>query len=125
VTGTSLTVGVLREAFRSIEAFRATYETEGIDSVCSDGVEICLWDLEYLLTQLWRLPTRQRQAIDLCLVQNMKESDAALQMGVSITNPVAMYATSGLIKMVDWVNSGTLPRYSERASSSFPERETV
>lgn len=116
-----LTVKVLREAFRNIEAFRVTYESEGIDTLESDGVGICLWDLEYLLTQLHRLPRRQRQAIELCLVANMKESDAAVQMGVSVTNPVAMYATSGLLKLVDWVNAGALPRYSERASFSCVE----
>lgn len=126
MAGSSLTVKVLREAFRTIEAFRAYYETDGIDTVVSsEGTEVCLWDLEYLLSQLWRLPDRQRQAIELCLVQNMKESDAALTMGVSVTNPVAMYATSGLIKIVDWVNSGELPRYSEGTPLPLEDKEAV
>jgi hypothetical protein len=112
----ALTVDVLREAFRHIEAWRAIYETEGIDVIHLNGQELCLWDLEYLLTKLDGLPKRQREAIDLFLVQNYKEKEAAVMMGVSEENPIGMYATSGLIKLVKWVNEGSLPRYSEASA---------
>jgi DNA-directed RNA polymerase specialized sigma24 family protein len=109
-----LTVDILRECFRHIEDWRATYETDGIDVIVGPGgMEICLWDLEYLLTQLDKLPPRQSQAIQLFLVENHKEKVAAKMMGVSEENPIGMYATSGLAKLVAWVNDGSLPRYSE------------
>ena len=110
-----LTVKVLRELFRNLQQFRALYESEGIDEVVSpiDGQVYSLFDLEHLYEQLHRLPPRQREAIELCLVQNMKETDAALAMGVSKTNPVAMYATSGLEKLVEFVQSGVLSGYRE------------
>lgn len=111
----ALEVSTLRELFRHLQAFHSAYESDGIDTITDPdtGDLYCLWDLDYLRTQLWRLPPRQRQAIELCLIRNLKESDAAKEMGVSPTNPVSMYATSGLQKLVDMVNSGALPRFRE------------
>jgi DNA-directed RNA polymerase specialized sigma24 family protein len=109
-----LTVSVLRELFRNYQAFWALYESEGIDVVeAQDGTAFSLWDAQYLYRQIRHLPPRQQQAIQLCLIENMKESDAALKMGVSETNPVAMYATSGLEKLVQMVQEGQLPRFRE------------
>jgi hypothetical protein len=97
---------------RNLQAFRTVYEAEGVDILIGpDGDEWCLHDLEYLYAQLHRLPPRQRQAIELCLVSNVKESEAAVRMGVSPTNPVAMYATAGLQKMVTLIRAGEFPRF--------------
>jgi DNA-directed RNA polymerase specialized sigma24 family protein len=107
-----LDVTTLRELFRNYAAFVALYETEGIDTIVApNGSEWCLHDLTYLISQLHRLSPRQRQAISLCLLQNVKEKDAAVMMGVSETNPVAMYATLGLRKLIELINAGVLPRY--------------
>ncbi len=103
----------LRELFRNLQQFRAIYESYGIDTINGPDGEICLWDLEYLYSQLHRLPLRQHQAIELCLVRNIKETDAAVLMGVSPTNPVAMYATSGLEKIVFYIRTGALPKFYE------------
>lgn len=109
---TVITVTVLRELFRNLQAFHAVFESDGIDTIIGpDGTEWCLWDLEYLHKQLPVLPPRQRQAIELCLVQNIKESEAAVMMGVSPTNPVAMYATSGLTKLIAMIEAGAFPRF--------------
>jgi hypothetical protein len=109
----ALDVGTLRELFRHLHAFRAVFEDDGVDTICDpDGFEWSLWDLEYLYREgLPLLPERMWQAIELCLVRNLKESTAAVQMGVSKTNPVAMYATSGLEKMVALIEQGELPRF--------------
>lgn len=109
----SLEVATLRELFRNLQAFRAVYETDGVDTIRDlDGEEWNVFDLDYLYRMgLPRLPLRQRQAIELCLVQNMKEVDAAKVMGVSPTNPVAMYATSGLAKLVTMIEAGVLPYF--------------
>lgn len=113
VVAEALTVGVLRELFRNLQAFHAVFETDGIDTIIGpDGTEWCLWDLEYLYREgLPMLPPRQRQAIELCLIHNVKESDAAVRMGVSPTNPVAMYATSGLQKLIGLIESGSFSRF--------------
>lgn len=113
VVAEALTVGVLRELFRNLQAFHAVFETDGIDIIIGpDGTEWCLWDLEYLYREgLPMLPPRQRQAIELCLIHNVKESDAAVRMGVSPTNPVAMYATSGLQKLIGLIESGSFSRF--------------
>lgn len=111
-------VGVLRELLRNLQAFRAFYEAEGIDTITGpDGIDYCLHDVEYLYEQVRHLSTRQRQAIELCLVGNVKEKEAALIMGVSQTNPVMMYATNGLKKLVEMVEAGDLPRYRERVAA--------
>lgn len=111
----ALSVTVLRELFRNFQQFWALYETEGIDEITSpiDGEVYCLFDVAYLYRETRRLPPRQRQAIELCLIQNMKESDAAVAMGVSETNPVSMYATSGMEKLIQMVQSGALNCYQE------------
>lgn len=110
----ALTVTVLRELFRNYQQFRALYETEGIDELqAPDGEVYSIFDIHYLYEQRRKLPPRQRQAIELCLVQNIRESEAAVMMGVSPTNPVAMYATSGLEKLITMVRSGDLACYRE------------
>lgn len=102
----------LRELFRSLQLFRAAYEADGVDQIIDpDGIAWNIWDLEYLYQQLPSLPERQYQAIELCLIQNMKEADAAVSMGVSVTNPVAMYATSGLTNLIARINAGEFPKF--------------
>lgn len=112
MNGDSLSVSLLRELFRNLQAFQSVFESDGIDILIGpDGTEWCLHDLEYLYQQLPVLPPRQRQAIELCLVRNIKESDAAVMMGVSPTNPVSMYASSGLAKLIGMIRDGYFPRF--------------
>lgn len=110
---------LLRSLLRNLESFRALREMEGIDTISTpDGNEVNLWDLEALLDySLPLLPSRQRQAIELVLIENCLEKQAAIQMGVSPTNPVAMYASEGLKKMIVFIEEGQvcspLSRYEE------------
>lgn len=108
-----LTVDVLRNLFRYLAPFRALYEDGGPDIlVAPGGEEWSLWDIEYLLGVVHHdLPPRQAQAIELFLVCNMREADVAEAMGVSRTNPIGMYATAGLERIIIWVNEGRLPRF--------------
>lgn len=108
-------VSELRELFRNLNAFRAVYEETGLEDISTpDGGCWSIWDLEYLHDQLHRLTQRQRQAITLCLIHNMRERDAAVAMQVAITNPVMMYATLGIQRLLDMVDAGELTRYRER-----------
>lgn len=59
------------------------------------------------------LPLRQQQAIELFLVLNLPEDEAALRMGLSRTNPVGMYATSGLTRLLKLMDEGYLPRFED------------
>lgn len=113
----SLEVGTLRELFRNLRAWRALVEDHGCDTITHRGVEYSIWDIEYLYQQAERLPHQQRRAITLCLIEGMRETDAAVAMGVSPTNPVAMYATSGIKKIISWIDSGELPRYRSGAEA--------
>lgn len=105
----------LRDLLRNYQAFRSLYEAEGIDTITEDdGTEWCLFDLEYLVEEgIPMLPPRQRQAIYACLLCNFTESDAAVAMGVAVTNPVSMYANNGLTKLLSYIVSGRLPRFRE------------
>lgn len=108
-------MNLLREVLRNYQSFQSIFETDGVDTLSGpDGFQISLWDVEYLVKNLSLLPPRQRQAIQFCLIENMKETDAAVRMGVSPTNPVSMYATSGLTKLVALARAGALPRFQER-----------
>ena len=61
----------------------------------------------------------------MCLYMNMKEVDVAEAMGVSSTNPVAMYATAGLKRLIGLVQMGQFPRfkdsYGTAASLGIPD----
>jgi hypothetical protein len=116
---------LLRELFRHLQAFKALFENEGVDSITSPtGEEYFLYDIDYLyectqtrvrLTPVsppeYLLSPRQRQAIELFLYCNIREKDVAVLMGVSDTNPIAIYATQGLNKLCALINSGQLSRY--------------
>jgi len=105
-------VETLRSFFRNLYAFRAVYETDGVSEITDpDGVTWSLWDLEELYrvavhTDL--LPKRARQAIELFLVLNMKEADVAEQMNIKASNPIGMYATSGIVKLLAEIDRGTV-----------------
>ena len=102
----------LRSLFRNLHAFRAAYETDGISQITGpDGVVWVLWDLEELYrvavhTDL--LPLRQRQAIEMFLVLNMSEADVAEKMDIKASNPVGMYGTSGLVRLLAEIDKGTV-----------------
>lgn len=105
-------VGTLRELIRNLQAWEALFDSEGIDVITGpDGTEYHLADVQYLYSCRDLLSPRQRQAIELCLYRDTREKDATLVMGVSPTNPVAMYATNGLRRICDMVDAGQLPRY--------------
>jgi DNA-directed RNA polymerase specialized sigma24 family protein len=112
-------VATLRELFRNLQAFRAAAQDFELHEVRSpDGETFLLSDVEYLYECSQRdgvLPPRQAEAIRLCLFENMLERRAAEVMGVALTNPVAMYASSGLEKLIALVESGALPRYRHEA----------
>lgn len=59
------------------------------------------------------LPLRQQQAIELFLVLNLPEDEAALAMGLARTNPVGMYATSGLTRLLKLMDTGYLGRFAD------------
>jgi hypothetical protein len=112
-----LDVTTLREFFRQLQQWRSIYESDGVDTIRGPGgEEYCLWDIDYLESQLYRLPKRQREAIILYLIDNMREADAAVAMGVSATNPIGIYATVGLGKLIDMINNGELPRFGNSES---------
>jgi hypothetical protein len=113
VTTERIEVGILRELFRHLHAFRAAYEDDGVEELVDPrGTSWNLFDLEYLYREgLPLLPERMWQAIELFLVRNIKESAVAVTMGISPTNPVAMYATRGLEKLVLLIEDGELPRF--------------
>ena len=108
----ALEVGVLRELFRNLQSWRSLYEAEGVDTLSGPrGESYSLWDVEYLLENVDKLPPRQAQAIRLYLVEGMREVDAAIQMGLSPSNPIGIYASVGLKKLISMIEEGLLPRW--------------
>ena len=57
------------------------------------------------------LSDRQAQAIRMFLVDGMFEADCAELMGVSRTNPIGMYATNGLERIVMLINDRLIRGY--------------
>lgn len=108
-------ISEMRELLRNLAEFRAVYESTGVEEIVTPlGATWSLWDLEYLYDQVGRLTLRQRQAIELCLIQGIKEKQAAVLMGVKATNPVMMYATLGIRNLLDMIERGELERFRAR-----------
>ena len=103
-------VQTLRNLFRNLHAFKAVYETDGVSQITDpEGVVWVLWDLEELYRVAVKtdiLPVRQRQAIEMFLVLNMSEADVAQVMGIRASNPIGMYATSGLVHLLSEIDAG-------------------
>ena len=116
-----LTVEVLRELLRHHQAWHSLFEAREVEDVLEyQDIAVSLWDLDYLVVALKRLPPRQREAIQYCFLEGMRESDAAVRMGVSPTNPVSMYANEGVKKILVMIVAGDLPRFRYEA-----ERESA
>lgn len=98
---------------RNLQAWRSLFEAHEVPDllVASDGRSYCLWDIEYFYEQRFRVPPQQHRAIELCLYENVLEKNAAVMMGVAETNPVAVYATVGLCKLLSMAYLGDLPGY--------------
>lgn len=111
----------LRELIRNLQSWRALYEAYGISTIVDhDGTEYELHDVEYIYGCRKLLSVRQGQAIEYFLFHNIREQDVAEMMGVSKTNPIAIYATQGLVRLCTMINSGELARYRERVAATMP-----
>lgn len=110
-------VAELRELLRHLQEFRAAYEADGVDEVSTpQGNRWTLWDLEYLYQQSQQhLSSRQAQAIDLCLVQGKSEREVSAVMGIAASNPVAIYASQGLHRLIEMIENGRFARFRPAA----------
>lgn len=117
----------MRELFRSLSELRVAYETSGLEEMISpSGNRWSLWDIEYLYEKSQELLTlRQKQAITLCLVHNMREKQAAHEMGVSPTNPVMMYATLGIRRLLDMIEEGRFERFHRQNPYAYREQRRI
>lgn len=106
-------MSVHRELIRNLQHWRSLYEAMEVadELVASDSRSYSLWDVQAFYEQRGVVPERQQQSIQFCLYENMKESDAAVRMGIAATNPVSVYATIGLTSMLTKAISGDLPTY--------------
>lgn len=111
-----MNVGTLRELLRNLQSWESLYAAREVDDTLPGpgGVEYNLFDIQYIYSCRVRLAPRQRQAIELFLYENIREKEVAHRMGVSTSNPVAMYATDGLKRLCFMIESGMLERYDER-----------
>lgn len=99
--GSNVTVDLLRQLFRSYLRWQHLFEEHGIDTITLEGVDWSWWDLRdwYRISQSG-LSRRQSQAIEMFLVQDMSEAKVAKVMGIKPGNPVGMYATDGLRRLI-------------------------
>lgn len=105
-------VAILRELLRNLQAFQALREEHNVTEITGpDGTIYSIFDIEYLYECRERLSPRQKQAIELFLYENILERDVAKMMGVAVTNPIAIYATQGLIRLCDMARNGELSKY--------------
>lgn len=105
-----LTVDTLRSLFREMNNWREAYERDvSLQTLHHDGVEWNLLDVERLYEVSQQVLTRrQREAIKLFLVGNLREVEVAIIMGIKPNNPVGQYATDGLRRLVEMVESREL-----------------
>ncbi len=105
-------MSVHRELIRNLQHWRSLYEAMEVpDTLVSaeNGQSYSLWDVQIFYAQRTIVPARMQQSIQYYLFENLKESDAALRMGIAPTNPVGVYATIGLTTMLSRAVKGELP----------------
>lgn len=103
-------VGVIREIFRHIDAWRALYEIYGTDTLPTDHGTWTLWEIEYLIEEGVPLLSRnQQQAITLYLLDGLLETQAAEIMGVP-GSPIGRDATNGIKRLLSMMDAGELPK---------------
>jgi hypothetical protein len=109
----TIPVRIFRELLRHLQVWQALYETEGVDTLRGpNGVEYCLHDIWNLYREgVPMLSFRQKQAIEWFLYENRPEREVARLMGVSENNPVASYATQGLFRLNELIESGQIRSY--------------
>ena len=117
--GEELTVELIRNTFRNLQLWRALYEAQGLETIRCESIELHIWDVELLLNvSQSELPVRQAQAILLFLVENKSEEEVAVWMGIDPRNPVGMYATSGLTRLIELVQAGYIEWRSWRGANA-------
>jgi hypothetical protein len=99
------TVQTFRGLIRGLQEWRSGFEVGEVSDVITDplGREWSLWDVERFYRLRLRedlVPAQMARAIELFLYRNMLEKAAAVEMGVSPSNPIGTYATVGLVKML-------------------------
>lgn len=106
-------VTVHRELIRNLQHWRALYEADEAPDVLTagDGVEYCLWDVEKFYAARRSLPERQQMTIQMNLYEDRSEKDCAKEMGIGLNNPVAMYGTVGLTRLLAKAVSGEIEGY--------------
>lgn len=106
-------MSTLRALFRNLEECRVALE-QGVESFTGpDGISWSIRDLFHLYDASQKmLSPRQSQAIRMFLVSQMFEADVAEAMGLSRTNPIGMYATAGIERLIELVDAGAIKGFS-------------
>ncbi len=101
----------MRGLVRSLQAWRSSFESLEIAETLVDptGRTWCLWDVERFYSYRTKLPQRMCLAIELMLYQGFFERDVARRMGISESNPVGVYVTVGLVRLLAMARAGRLP----------------
>lgn len=88
----------LEKLLKNYQLWKSTAETEGVFTVVVDGDEYHLFDILYGIDQL---PRRQRQALVLICLEDLREVDAARQMGFTKwSTPAQQYKNAALDRLM-------------------------
>lgn len=100
-----MTWGLYESILKNYYEFYELYVRNGLDEIIVSGVTVNIHDV---LNGINDLPERQRQAVVLMCLENMREVDAAAEMlpGSRWSSPVGAYKRTGLSKIVErlWSN---------------------
>ena len=91
---------LLKRILRNYALWQAYYEDEGLTVITIEGEE---WHFLDILSGIEQLPERQRQALWLYCVEDMRQVDVAKQMGFEKwSTPVQQYRSIALTKLVQY-----------------------
>ena len=95
-----MTWQMLEAIYRNYQEFRELYQRTGIDEITLDGGIVV--NIHDVLRGIDELPKRQRQAVILMCLRNLREVDTAKIMGFQKwSSPVSSYKRLGLTKIAD------------------------
>lgn len=109
-------VKILKKILKNYQLWFSLVESEGLFFITIDGEEFFIYEM---LEGITLLPKRQRQAVELICLHDMKETDAAKVMGFTKwSEPAQQYCHTGLRKLVAYHEGKKLQRVRRYRSAS-------
>lgn len=117
-------VEAFRRLIRNLQGWRSAFEAQAVEDSIVDhlGRTWVLWDIQRFYDHRAGLPGQMARAIELFLYHNRPERVAAVMMGISPSNPIGVYATVGITRLLGLARASQLSGCDFEFETDMPAR---